>query len=220
MPLAECQKLLLLNAILEKKNILFGSFDSCITRDLKSSTWKDILQKCIAEGGFDPTSGNGWKYLRDTVWPNMRQYTVRKKDANSRTGAAGGNQMSQIDNVILDIIGKGSPVLEGLSGTSDVLAIAASSSNIDPPATMTLDQSEKETREISCLSSDVSAQQQKERSLPRKRPPETTFKEKFEGLKLKKMELEIEILQLQRDTLLRKQCKECCEVAHQATQTD
>ena len=99
MPLLERQKLLLLNLILENKIMLFGPFDSVITRDVKSAIWNSTLQKCVEVGDFDPTNGNGWKYLRDTVWPNMRQYTVRKKDVSSRTGAPGGNQMSQVDDV-------------------------------------------------------------------------------------------------------------------------
>ena len=89
--------------------------------------------KCVEVGGFDPTNGNGWKYLRHIVWPNMRQYTVRKKDVSGRTGAPGGNQMSQVDDVFLSIIGRGSPAIEGLPVGCDILAIAAFSSKIDLP---------------------------------------------------------------------------------------
>ena len=78
MPLLEKQKLFLLNMLLKHKAVLFGAFDAIITRDAKAEKWNNILEKCIQDGGFDPTNGNGWKYLCDTVWPNMRQYTVRR----------------------------------------------------------------------------------------------------------------------------------------------
>ena len=103
MPLLERQKLFLLNLILENKAVLFGPFDSLVTREVKSATWNSALQKCVEVGGFDPTNGNGWKYLRDTVWPKMRQYTVRKEDVSQRNGAPGGNQMSQVVSPCLGI---------------------------------------------------------------------------------------------------------------------
>ena len=229
MPLLEKQKLFFLKMILENKAVLFGSFDATITREIKSATWSSILENCVEVGGFDPTNGNGWKYLRDTVWPNMRQYTVRKKDANSKTGAPGGNQMSPVDYAILDIIGKGSPALEGLSVAPDVLAIAASSTELNESSiSVTHIAEEVVLPPVQSGSSNLAAssslqqptvsnnlQQQPKTSTPifrRKRPlPPQTFRQKFEELKLRKMELEVEILELQRDALRKKaiQSKNC-----------
>jgi hypothetical protein len=70
----------LLDAIAEKKNVLFGKFSSCITHKDKENTWVEILNKCKAMGyNFVPETSKlpGWKYLRDTVWGgNLKTRTL------------------------------------------------------------------------------------------------------------------------------------------------
>lgn len=221
MPLQENQKLFLLNLINDSKTTLFGPFDAVITRETKSSKWNEIAGKYMTVGGFDPTNGNGWKYLRDTVWPNMRQYTVRKMDAFAGSGAAGGNVMSRVDHAILDIIGKESPAIEGLPVAPDMLAIAASSSKVDESdATREPLEGDGEMLSLHTNRADQCSEQQIAATNNRRKRPKPTFTEQFEELKLKKMELEIEILQLQRDALIKKQRKEDTEVTNSTTQTE
>lgn len=61
----------LLNAIEDKKDILFGKFSENITHKLKEDTWKDIVKEMAAHGHNivqKECKTPPWKYLRDTVW--------------------------------------------------------------------------------------------------------------------------------------------------------
>lgn len=52
---------------------------------------------------------------------------MKKRDSNNQTGASGKNQFSQVDYLIVDIVGKDSPGLQGLKVADDILRIAACS---------------------------------------------------------------------------------------------
>ena len=69
-----------LNAVLEKKNILFAKFSDRISFKDKENAWKDIQAQMVALG-YDlvPQSTNlpPWKYLRDAVWStNLKTRTL------------------------------------------------------------------------------------------------------------------------------------------------
>ena len=74
----------LLTLILDHKNILFGAFSATLTQEDKNRAWEEILNEFKRLYGSDPSNGKGWKYLRNTVWPNLRNYTV----VSSCTGMA------------------------------------------------------------------------------------------------------------------------------------
>ena len=210
MPLSDQQKKYLLTLINNEKHILFGSYTPSLTREKKSETWMDIVKRRISVSGFDPTNCKGWQYLRDTTWPNMRQYSVKKRDLTRRSGASGGIVLTEVDHLIFEIIGKDSPGLEGLPVRDQVIIAPpiiaptdepSQSSRSSPPTSpnrsflaMLMD----ENRDPECPS--PAKRRAVTTSLPKKQP---TFRDKFEALKLRKMELEIEILEIQRNGLLR-----------------
>uniref|UniRef100_A0A915JEJ2 Myb/SANT-like domain-containing protein n=1 Tax=Romanomermis culicivorax TaxID=13658 RepID=A0A915JEJ2_ROMCU len=59
--------------------------ETSLTKEDKSEAWQTVVKNCIEMHGFDRASENGWKYLRDTVWPSSRQCTVVKRDAKRST---------------------------------------------------------------------------------------------------------------------------------------
>lgn len=110
------QKLIFLNYLKESKDILFSQYSTSITKETKLKCWKDVNEKCLSIGYVLPPSKD-WSYWRDTVWPNLRNATIRKRDLKRKTGASGGkeNTLNEIDLAVLDIIGKDSDVVDGLN---------------------------------------------------------------------------------------------------------
>ncbi len=115
--MTESQKVFLLNLIRERKEDLFAAFSSTVTASQKAEKWSCIIDRCRDEHGFDPSNGRGWQYLRDSTWPNIKNYAVAKRDKFRRSGAEGGEsaRFSDVDIVVFDIIGKDTPVLDGLT---------------------------------------------------------------------------------------------------------
>ncbi|XP_068082046.1 uncharacterized protein [Anabrus simplex] len=89
------------------------------------------------------TADKDYTYVRDATWSNMRSRTVAKIDNACQTGSGGGSskKLDDIDHLVLNIIGRESPVLQGF-GVNDSLgeivlpvvepSAASSSENIVP----------------------------------------------------------------------------------------
>ncbi len=109
------QKLFILERIEKQKEILFGAFSEIITLELKNRTWKQIFDECLAIGIPFPC-GKGFAHLRDSFWPQIRIRAVGKKDQQRKTGAGGGLdvQLDELENKVLDIIGRESSAIVGL----------------------------------------------------------------------------------------------------------
>ncbi|XP_063361666.1 uncharacterized protein LOC134650664 [Cydia amplana] len=107
------RKITILNMISDSKSVLFGKFDNKLTFEMKVNKWKEIAQRLNEMGVYD----KDWKYLRDTTWQNWRKRTIEKRDNRNQTGSAGGKkwQFDETDGIIMSIIGKNTPVLEGLT---------------------------------------------------------------------------------------------------------
>ena len=56
-------------------------------------------------------------YFRGTVWSNLKCYTIEKKVKRYQTGAAGDLKVkwTDVDNLVIDIIGVDSPTVNGLN---------------------------------------------------------------------------------------------------------
>lgn len=171
-------KLILLEMIKENKDTLFGSFNRNITRESKNSTWKIIYDKCRARG---INVGKDYVYLRDTIWQNLRRSTVTKVDKRNQTGGEGGRslELTDIDNAVLDTIGKDNPVISGLDVTETG----------DVPETSTPNPTPRPTS--------VKRPLQDLNGRPSSKKARTDFKSVYEAKKLKKMDLEIEKLKLE-----------------------
>lgn len=108
------QKLLFLKEVLHRKDILFGSFnDLSEGHRKKKQAWEDILTVLKCNGYHGDTT---YCKLRDNTWKNIRTATMKKVDNRKQTGAEGGpgNQLNDVDELVLQIVGKESPAVTGL----------------------------------------------------------------------------------------------------------
>jgi len=113
-------KTMVVKKICESKDILFGSFSSKITRDLKAATWKELLDYATSIG----FQNNGdWQSLRDTTWMNWSRRVRSKFDSLNKTGGEGGdaNELTEFDEAVLDVIGRESAAMVGIGGVTESL---------------------------------------------------------------------------------------------------
>jgi len=75
----------------------------------RNETWQKIFDECISEGIFLASVAD----LRKNVWPNLQKRAQKNAKTSSTTGASGSN-LDELDEVILDIIGRDSPLLAPL----------------------------------------------------------------------------------------------------------
>ena len=189
----EEKKLFLVN-IKDRKEILFGKFNNTITRESKIEAWNAIHETLKLQNVQLAVQKDAC-YFRDSVWPNLKRYTLEKRDRRNRTGAEGGSKatFNDVDHIVLDILGVDSPQAVGL----DVLETWQQNENC-PPSSADVSQSDSRLKRKSCQ--------------PLQPLPETVgtkrirtadaFTEEFREKKLEKLNLEIENLQL-RNQLLR-----------------
>lgn len=189
------EKLLFLSNVKDKKNLLFGKFSNELTRENKQKAWKDIVD-ILKVHNVALAKEKDLSYFRDTVWPNLKRYTVEKRDKKAKTGAEGGSKVrwTDVDAFVLDIIGPDSPGIMGL------------------PITETWDEGQDpdaENRPLSVINSIEIDQPTKRKAFDdsngttkRKRLLDD-FTNEFKEKKLRKIDLEIENLELRNEALRR-----------------
>ena len=64
----------------------------------------------IALGGIVPSI----KDIRDTAWNNLKRKAVKKYNDGKKTGAAG-SKLTELDNIVLDIVGRESVKINALN---------------------------------------------------------------------------------------------------------
>uniref|UniRef100_A0A6P7FFP7 Regulatory protein zeste n=1 Tax=Diabrotica virgifera virgifera TaxID=50390 RepID=A0A6P7FFP7_DIAVI len=104
-------KIMILKEIRDKKVILFGSFSDKLTKKDKIECWKTVHQKSTSLGLVPPNKD--WTYSRDVFWQNLKKTTMKKVDNRRKTGSGGGtdSKFTEMDNVVLDILGPDNPIL-------------------------------------------------------------------------------------------------------------
>lgn len=119
--IAKKQKLMIVRKIGENKDILFGSYSATITKELKTQKWKEIVEYATSIG----FKNNGdWEYFRKTTWgQNWKRRAVEKWEEMNKTGAGGGEEieLTEVDEAILDVIGRESAAIVGISGARESL---------------------------------------------------------------------------------------------------
>lgn len=92
-------KISLLEKIFEKKDLLFGPFTEQITRQGRIEEWQRLYEYALIIGYKFPENSD-FSYLRDTVWPNFRKRTEKK-----RTFAQFNEQVmfNKVDEIVLKI---------------------------------------------------------------------------------------------------------------------
>jgi hypothetical protein len=107
--LSKIQKILLAELVLHKKNILFSSFSPSITKELKNSTWQNILQELRSAGALL----KDFQQVRDKEWPNLKNSVMKRYQESLKSGAEG-KDLSKLDNLVMDILDRESPKIKGL----------------------------------------------------------------------------------------------------------
>ena len=103
------QKALMAQMIFNEKEILFGEFGADLTKVEKQEKWMEILVKLNSIGG----NVHDYKTLRDNEWSNMKRATEKKvqtlasNENKSEDQKINCKPLSPIDEIVLDILGKG-----------------------------------------------------------------------------------------------------------------
>uniref|UniRef100_A0A8D8ZXA8 Regulatory protein zeste n=1 Tax=Cacopsylla melanoneura TaxID=428564 RepID=A0A8D8ZXA8_9HEMI len=107
-------KMLVLERILENKELLLGQFSSTVSHITKERAWADILE--VAQSVGLAGHARDWTFARDKLWGSWKSRTMRKRDNARATGTGGGKEaiMDEVDAKILDILCKDSPAVDGL----------------------------------------------------------------------------------------------------------
>ena len=106
--LSKSQKLLLAQLVREDKTIVLAPFLSTVTEKAKQQAWENILSQINGIGA----NVDSIKTLRDVIWANIRQSTIKKVSESKKTGVGGSGQLSELDETVLDILGRESANLE------------------------------------------------------------------------------------------------------------
>lgn len=64
------KKLVLLEKILEKKQILFAPFSDSITHEMKDAAWQEVL--LVAQSQTLVNEGRDWTFVRDKIWSKLK----------------------------------------------------------------------------------------------------------------------------------------------------
>ena len=109
--LTDEQKTVVARWINPHKDLLFGRHDysAGVSNAAKAKCWTEIHDKAVA-AGFPVVSV---KHTRETLWDNMKRSTTKKVQLNNQTGQGGSNQLTDLDEAVLDIIGRDSVYLNG-----------------------------------------------------------------------------------------------------------
>lgn len=92
MVLTKHQKLLFLQEIFLRKDILFGHFDDFMEgKRKKADAWNEI-RNILISNGVNPNIT--LQSLRDNDWKNLRKASFKKIDGMKKTGAGGGNYIA------------------------------------------------------------------------------------------------------------------------------
>ena len=110
MGLTKDQKLVLAKEVLIRKKVLFGKFSPTITRKLRNAAWEDIRQKLLDMGATVENT----EVLRDNDWGNLRRCVVQKFTKSMKSGE-GGSELTELDNIVLDTIGRESSNVKALA---------------------------------------------------------------------------------------------------------
>ncbi|KAL3098881.1 hypothetical protein niasHT_024636 [Heterodera trifolii] len=110
--MAENVRLIVVQLVLEKKAILFNAYSTSLSRKDKEQCWEPIRQTAIAAGCLG-LQDKDWKYIRDGIWTPARRDAVKKYDIARRSGE-GAVRYSQVDRLVLEVIGQESAVVKGL----------------------------------------------------------------------------------------------------------
>ncbi|KAI5745387.1 hypothetical protein M8J76_010602 [Diaphorina citri] len=164
------KKLVLLEKILEKKQILFAPFSDSITHEMKDAAWQEVL--LVAQSQTLVNEGRDWTFVRDKIWSKLKSKALEKRDNARKSGSAGGYSvvLDEVDTKVLEIISADSPTVQGIGlvesyGTpipflqppSPASISSPDPSNVTPLPSSTTHPAEKKRRASTLFSHSTSA---------------------------------------------------------------
>ncbi len=107
-------KLAFLDAVKARKDVLFAKFSNVIDNNRKKVAWEEVTE--IAKSLNVVAAHRDSLFVRDSVFGLWKSRTLKKVDNAGRTGTGGGRSaiLTELDHAILDIVGRDSPVIQGL----------------------------------------------------------------------------------------------------------
>jgi hypothetical protein len=114
-------KLLFAQEVRDHKDVLFKALGGPITKKLKDSIWEEIRQKLISSGAVIkdvPT-------LRDVEWYNLKKSSQTKYRNSLKSGEAG-SKLTDLDECVMDVLGRQSANVIGLNLPDMDLSFATS----------------------------------------------------------------------------------------------
>ncbi|KAH7697984.1 hypothetical protein AAVH_20008 [Aphelenchoides avenae] len=84
-----------------------------VTRNTRAAAWQKVFDECRA-AGHSWTNGRDGKWLSGTKWPGIVKDVKERADRNRKTGSGGDTKLSDLDEMVLDIIGRDSAGVRGL----------------------------------------------------------------------------------------------------------
>ncbi|XP_065661516.1 uncharacterized protein LOC136084740 [Hydra vulgaris] len=103
-------KMLLAIKIRENKEVLLGKLSPSITMRHRNRIWEDIMSHLNSLG----EKIEDINQLRNREWDYLRRATMQKFAKSLKTGAAG-RQLTELDNVVLDILDRKSKNVSGIN---------------------------------------------------------------------------------------------------------
>ncbi len=110
-------KVLLVTLMLEHKAQLFGQFSSTVSKQSKDKAWEEITQRMVQAGAVFKDTTN----LRLVQWPNIQRSTKLKVDKNARTGEGKAESYTELDELVLQLLGKESGKVKALPVADPVI---------------------------------------------------------------------------------------------------
>ena len=121
---SEDNKIYFVSLIKDQKDLLFGDYaGDNVTKVGKNTAWKEIAVKMKSRGAvFTDVSS-----LRRSNWDYMKQVTRTKYLNLRKSGVGGKEQLTKLDNMILDVVGRDSLYMVGIGNKSNPTSFAKKS---------------------------------------------------------------------------------------------
>ncbi|XP_069670087.1 uncharacterized protein [Periplaneta americana] len=122
-----------LRKVLDLKNELFGAFSINITKETRRQAWIKLRDYAVSMALI--SSEKDFTYIRDATWPNIRNRTLKKLDSVSKNVTGGGSdiKLDSIDHLVLEIIGRESPVFQGCGVADSMGETSQITLSVDSP---------------------------------------------------------------------------------------
>lgn len=110
-------------------------FSSTVTKKTKQNAWEGIRTQLNDVGA----NIENIRTLRDVIWANIRRSMTKKMSEAKKTGAGGSGNLTELDETVLDILGRESANVEPVNATDTEVVFGGDSLPTEVIITTTLD---------------------------------------------------------------------------------